>query len=189
MVLPSPGAPSRSTWPPASSAISTPSTTSPWPTIALEISARTSCIFPARDSACWPSGLSPFCPSIRNDPVMNPSDSGGLQVAPAPFCLTSGECTKLFLSILRVLEVVLHVPTVAGRDIFLLRAVRHRNCLGRHIADGQPRHARPTIHAHARLFFEAVGFERDALGHRVHGQRALIFLQFLGPLLASCPAA
>src|SRR5258708_31551148 len=76
MVLPRPGAPSSNTWPPASSAISTPSTTSAWPTMALEISPRTSCIFSARDSACCPSGLSPFCPSIRTDPVMNPSDPG-----------------------------------------------------------------------------------------------------------------
>ena len=42
-VLPRPGTPSTSTWPPASSAHSTWSTTSAWPTSALPISARIAC--------------------------------------------------------------------------------------------------------------------------------------------------
>src|ERR1700688_619779 len=170
MVLPRPGAPSSNTWPPASSAISTPSTTSPWPTMALEISPRTSCIFSARDSACWPSGLSPFCPSIRTDPVMNPSDSGelyasfqGLSVIakPAPFYLklNLAQTQNLFLSALGVLEIMLHIPAVARRNIFLLRSVRHRHSLGRCVANRQLCRARPGIHSHAGLLLEAIGFE------------------------------
>src|SRR5450759_5368139 len=41
VVLPSPGTPSNSTWPPESRQISTPSTTSSWPTMILAISRRT----------------------------------------------------------------------------------------------------------------------------------------------------
>ena len=40
MVFPSPGTPSSSTWPPARSAVSTPSITSAWPTMRRETSAR-----------------------------------------------------------------------------------------------------------------------------------------------------
>ena len=50
-VLPRPGTPSTSTWPPASSAHSTESITSGWPMIALPISAR---IAPAT-LAAWPN--------------------------------------------------------------------------------------------------------------------------------------
>src|SRR5450759_2343029 len=50
VVLPSPGTPSNSTWPPESRQISTPSTTSSWPTMILAISRRTAF---NRSTAFW----------------------------------------------------------------------------------------------------------------------------------------
>src|ERR1039457_3153809 len=57
VVLPSPGTPSSSTWPPESRQISTPSTTSSWPTIILAISRRTAF---NRSTAFW---------SVASDPT------------------------------------------------------------------------------------------------------------------------
>src|ERR1039458_3118742 len=50
VVLPSPGTPSNNTWPPESRQISTPSTTSSWPTMILAISRRTAF---NRSTAFW----------------------------------------------------------------------------------------------------------------------------------------
>src|SRR6202790_802140 len=84
---------------------------------------------------------------------------------------------ELFLSSLGMLEIMLDIPAVARRNIFLLRAIGHRHGLGRHVANRQLRRARTGIHAHVSLFLETIGFERYAIRNRVYGICRLLFFQ------------
>src|SRR5690348_4165207 len=122
MVLPSPGTPSSSTWPPASSAISTPSTTSPCPTMTLEIWRRTSTIFSASDSTCAAAGapFSWFCIIPILFPVDRCARRSGRAGGRAHFLLL-----RLGLRFGRagVIEVLLHVHAVALRNVLLLGPV------------------------------------------------------------------
>ena len=89
------------------------------------------------------------------------------------------------LPIVRMFKITLHVKAVASRDIFLLGAVDYGVLLGRHVAHAKLRHAGLGCNLHARLFFKAAGFERDAIRNGVDWMRLLIFSQFLGALLAA----
>src|SRR5579871_4278758 len=176
IVLPRPGAPSSSTCPPASRAIRTPSTTSAWPTMALEISRRTSAIFSARNSACDPRGWAPIWPSVPTGLVMNPSYCHSCHSIGSPRHLTI-RCSMR--AIVRVLEITLYVEPVTRRNIFLLGAVDDRVLLRDQTAIGQLCRARLGGHFHPRLLLVVAGLQRHAVGNGVHGPRGLILAKLL----------
>src|ERR1700722_9311747 len=89
------------------------------------------------------------------------------------------------LAVIGVFKITLHVKAVARRNIFLFGAVGYGILLGDRAAVGQLRGAGFGGYLHARLFLESAGLERHAVGNRVHRMHFLIFLQFLGALLAA----